>query len=80
MSHVVYDPRTCGYCGYRFVPVRDWQTHCSTRCRRLAWVRYHPRIDLDDDAMPLELRQIIMDWVQLGEYKPRGYQPNKETT
>jgi hypothetical protein len=35
----------------------------------MAWVVDHPRIDLTDELMPLELRQIIMDWVQLGKYK-----------
>lgn len=68
-SIAVFEPRTCGFCGYQFVPVRDWQRHCCTRCRRMAWVVDHPRIDLTDELMPLELRQIIMDWVQLGKYK-----------
>lgn len=72
--------RTCAYCGYQFMPARPWQKHCSVDHRRKSWVVDHPRIDLTDVTMPLELRQIIMDWVQLGQYKGKEPELDLEST
>ena len=63
-------PRKCEYCGYMFNPTRDWQKHCTDRCRRLSWTMTHPRIDLTDDVFPPALRRCLMDYIQNGKWPP----------
>lgn len=38
------ETRHCAHCGAEYAPYRDWQRHCSKRCRTRAWDETHPRV------------------------------------
>lgn len=39
----------CQKCGRKFNPTRKWQSYCSSKCRKLAWLRKEAKIEILDD-------------------------------
>lgn len=39
----------CQKCGRKFNPTRKWQSYCSAKCRKLAWLRKAAKIEILDD-------------------------------
>ena len=44
-----YKAVVCQKCGRKFNPTRKWQSYCSAKCRKLAWLRKAAKVEILDD-------------------------------